>query len=86
MTRRNVFRGPGFSNLDAGLYKNIKFTERVSLQLRFEAYNLFNHANATVIYGFPDNEISNDSVPVCYSCTGTSADRRNIQIAGKIVF
>jgi hypothetical protein len=86
MTRRNAFRGPGFWNLDAGLYKNIKFTERVSLQLRFEAYNVFNHANASVIYGFPDNEISNGSVPVCYGCTGTSADRRNIQIAGKIIF
>jgi hypothetical protein len=86
MTRRNAFRGPGFWNLDAGLYKNFKFTERVSFQLRFETYNLFNHANASVIYGFPDNEISNGYIPVCYGCTGTSADRRNIQIAGKIIF
>jgi hypothetical protein len=86
MTKRNAFRGPGFWNLDAALYKNIKFTENVRLQLRLEAYNVLNHANAYVIYGFPDNEISNGHVPVCFGCTGTSADRRNIQIAGKIIF
>jgi hypothetical protein len=80
MTERNAFRGPGFWNLDGGLYKNFKFTERVSFQLRFEAYNVFNHANAQVIYGFPDNEISNGFIPVLYD------GRRNVQIAGKIIF
>ncbi|MBI3649791.1 MAG: TonB-dependent receptor [Acidobacteria bacterium] len=80
MTRRNAFRGPGAWNLDAGLYKNFKFTERVSLQMRFEAFNVFNHANAAVIYGFPDNEISNGFVPVFYD------GRRNVQLAGKIIF
>ena len=80
MTERNAFRGPGFWNLDAGLYKNFKFTERVGFQLRFEAYNVFNHANASVIYGFPDNEISNGFVPARFD------GRRNIQIAGKILF
>lgn len=80
MTRRNAFRGPGFWNLDSALYKNFKFTERVSFQFRFEAYNVFNHANASVVYGFPDNEISNGFVPALY--TG----HRNVQIAGKILF
>jgi outer membrane receptor protein involved in Fe transport len=86
MTRRNAFRGPGFWNFDAGLYKNFKLTERVNLQLRFETYNVFNHANAYVIYGFPDNEISNGFVPACFGCSGTPADRRNVQLAGKIIF
>ena len=80
MTKRNAFRGPGLWNLDSALYKNFKFTERVGLQLRFEAYNVLNHANAFVIYGFPDNEISNGYVPAFYS------GRRNVQIAGKILF
>jgi hypothetical protein len=30
--------------VDTGLYKNVRFTETVKLQLRFEVYNLFNHA------------------------------------------
>jgi hypothetical protein len=80
MSKRNAFRGPGFWNLDAGLYKNFKVTERVNLQLRFEAYNVFNHANAFVIYGFPDNEISNGFVPAFFD------GRRNVQLAGKIIF
>jgi hypothetical protein len=80
MTKRNAFRGPGFWNLDSAMFKNFKFTERVSFQFRFEAYNVLNHANAVVIYGFPDNEISNGFVPAMF--TG----RRNVQIAGKVLF
>jgi hypothetical protein len=86
MTARNAFRGPGFWNFDAGLYKNFKFNERVNLQLRFETFNVFNHANAYVIYGFPENEISNGAVPACYGCSGSTADRRNVQLAAKLIF
>jgi hypothetical protein len=42
---RNLVQGPNFWNLDAGLSKNIKMTERFNLQLRFEAFNVLNHAN-----------------------------------------
>jgi hypothetical protein len=80
MTARNAFRGPGLWNFDGGLYKNFKFNERVNLQLRLEAYNVFNHANAFVIYGFPENEISNGAVPAFYD------GRRQLQLAGKIIF
>jgi hypothetical protein len=83
MTKRNAFRGPGFWSMDGALFKNFKFTERVSFQFRFEAYNVFNHANAFVIYGFPDNELAfnpDGFVPAFFS------GRRNVQIAGKIIF
>jgi hypothetical protein len=42
---RNLVQGPGFWDLDAGVSKNIKLTERFNLQLRVEAFNIFNHAN-----------------------------------------
>jgi hypothetical protein len=42
---RNLVQGPGFWDLDAGLSKNVKMTERFNLQLRMEAFNVFNHAN-----------------------------------------
>jgi hypothetical protein len=42
---RNLVQGPNFWNLDAGLSKNIKMTERFNLQLRFEAFNVLNHPN-----------------------------------------
>ena len=42
---RNAFYGPGFSNLDLALIKNTKITERVNLQFRTDAFDLFNHPN-----------------------------------------
>ena len=42
---RNLFRGPWFNGLDGALLKNFKLTERVKMQLRFEALNLDNHPN-----------------------------------------
>ena len=42
---RNFFNGPWYYNVDAGLIKNIAFNERLRLQLRAEAFNLFNRTN-----------------------------------------
>ena len=42
---RNQFRGPHFRNFDLALSKTTKITERVAMQLRVEAFNVFNHPN-----------------------------------------
>jgi hypothetical protein len=42
---RNVLRAPGFNQADLALYKNFKVRERVTVQLRFESTNSFNHPN-----------------------------------------
>ncbi len=42
---RNSFRGPGFRQWDFNLVKTTKITERMSLQVRFEVFNLLNHPN-----------------------------------------
>jgi hypothetical protein len=42
---RNRFRGPGFANIDMGLHKSFRITERVNTQFRFEAFNVFNQVN-----------------------------------------
>ncbi|HWC18767.1 MAG TPA: TonB-dependent receptor, partial [Terriglobales bacterium] len=42
---RNMAQGPDFWNLDSGLMKNFKLTERFNLQFRAEAFNVLNHAN-----------------------------------------
>jgi hypothetical protein len=36
-------RGPALSNLDFALYRTFKFTERLSLNVRGEAFNAFNN-------------------------------------------
>ena len=35
--------GPGNTNVDFGVDKNFKITERIKAQFRFEFFNLFNH-------------------------------------------
>ncbi|MEO6213060.1 MAG: TonB-dependent receptor [Vicinamibacterales bacterium] len=39
---RNSIRGPGFTSSDLSLFKNIPFTSSQRLQLRLEAFNVFN--------------------------------------------
>jgi hypothetical protein len=39
---RNTIRGPGFASTDLSLFKNIAFGDTHRLQLRFEAFNVFN--------------------------------------------
>jgi carboxypeptidase family protein/TonB-dependent receptor-like protein len=42
---RNAFRGPNFRQWDFNLNKTTKITERMSLQVRLEIFNLLNHPN-----------------------------------------
>lgn len=78
MSKRNAFRGPGFWQVDAGIYKRIRFSERYSLQLRGEIFNVFNHANLFVDYASPD--VSSGDV------LATRQGRRNVQLAAKFIF
>jgi hypothetical protein len=53
---RNAVRMPSIFNNDLAFFKNIKMGEKHSFQLRWEIYNLFNHANfrdidAAMTYG-----------------------------------
>jgi hypothetical protein len=41
---RRMFYGPGMSNFDVALHKVTKFGESRTLELRFETFNTFNHA------------------------------------------
>jgi hypothetical protein len=45
------FRNASFVQTNVNLYKNTHITERLNFQLRFEFYNLFNHANFQSIQG-----------------------------------
>jgi hypothetical protein len=42
---RNSLRGPIFNQMNLGLFKNIKIGERVTFQMRMEAFNALNHPN-----------------------------------------
>jgi hypothetical protein len=51
---RDILRGPGSSNMDLALFKNLSFTEQVKGQLRVQAYNLTN----TPHFANPDSDLS----------------------------
>lgn len=42
---RNSLKGPHFRQFDFSLFKDTRLRENLNMQLRFEAYNLFNHPN-----------------------------------------
>ncbi len=42
---RNSLIGPNFRQFDFSIFKNTAITEKLKMELRFEAYNLLNHPN-----------------------------------------
>jgi hypothetical protein len=44
---KNAFYGPNYVNFDLSISKKMKFGERVGLETRFEAFNIFNHPQFT---------------------------------------
>jgi hypothetical protein len=78
---RNIIEGPGYANVDFSLYKNIPFTERMSAQLRFEFFNVFNRVN------FNNPGVSFDPSNLTAFGTITSTlQARQIQLAAKFYF
>ena len=76
---RNILNGPGRVNLDAGLFKNFKLTEKTRLQFRGEFFNLLNHAQ----FGFPNRFF--DTAPGG-SINSLVKPPRQVQLALKIIF
>lgn len=75
---RNTLRNPGWWNLDYSLFKNFAITERAKIQLRGEAFNVFNHPT----FSFGPN-VSLFSAPGIFSY---ARDPRILQVAAKIIF
>jgi hypothetical protein len=80
---RNSFVGPGFADVDLALIKNTKVTERMNVQLRADAFDLFNHPN----YGQPSGTIGSvGSIGSTRFPTGDSGSSRQLQLALKLQF
>ncbi len=83
---RNSFTGPGLTTLDVSLMKTTRLSERLSLQLRGEAFNILNHAN----FNTPNLIVfSSATAPPSGSAgviTSTSTSSRQLQIAAKLIW
>jgi hypothetical protein len=88
--RRNQYYNPGFSQVDLSVFKNMKITEKATLQLRVEMFNLFNRINLAPT-GFPTVA---DSSGAIFSTIGAyfaeqgigPGEPFNTQLAAKIIF
>ncbi len=84
---RNSIIGPGFANVDFSLIKRTKITERFTHEFRFEAFDLFNHANL----GQPNRvaQVGSTTFGIISSTrfpTGDSGSARQLQFAMKLLF
>jgi len=75
----NPILGPGFQNWDLATIKNIKFSDSISLQLRGEYFNAFNHENF-------QNVDSNFSDGASFGTVTAGHEPRRIQLATKLYF
>jgi len=81
---RNTFVGPSFVSWETSLFKNIKVTERVNLQLRAEAFNVLNHTNFQLPgAGGSTNMRTNSS---SFGQSGGTFNPRNMQFGLKVSF
>ena len=77
-SRRRFFHGPGLNNFNMALLKTTRIAESKELQLRFEAFNVFNHAQ----FINPSGEINSQTFGVVTS----ARDPRIMQIGVKFLF
>lgn len=79
MTKRDAFRGPGSWSLDIATNKRFFFGSHQAVQVRFEFYNLLNHANMFANTG-------NADVSSFDTITGFKDGNRKVQLGIKFEF
>jgi hypothetical protein len=86
---RNTLFGPGRVNFDMSLFKNFQITERFKLELRGEAFNIWNTPqfglpNASIVVGA--NQIGTTAGNNAGTITSTVGNPRQIQVGARFVF
>jgi hypothetical protein len=75
---RNILRGPGRTNMDLAFAKKTAVTERTSVELRAEFFNLFNHSE----FDDPNTNIGSGT----FGEVTSTAPARTIQFAVRFAF
>jgi hypothetical protein len=83
---RYIARGPGYYEIDTALQKKFRLTERLGLNFRAEAFNLFNHP----IFANPNGNVSSGGFGQITSILNTGAvgtgTPRRIEFAMRLDF
>jgi hypothetical protein len=83
--QRNAVTGPGYADLDLSGEKDTKITERLSFNLRADAFDILNHPN----FGQPSGNVQSATFGQISSTRFAVSDggsSRQLQISGKFVF
>ena len=79
--RRRFFYGPGQNNFDMSLQKEVTLPEAKLLQLRIEAFNIFNHAQF-----FGPAAVNGNISSAGFGQIINAMPPRQVQLAAKVVF
>ena len=78
---RRSFYGPGIENFDVALHKSVRLRESSSLELRLEAFNVFNHAQ---FYG--PAAVDGNIASASFGRVVSAAPPRQVQLAARFRF
>ncbi|HTR35525.1 MAG TPA: TonB-dependent receptor [Bryobacteraceae bacterium] len=86
-----ILLGPGQANFDASVLKTTRITEKTSLQLRFEFFNILNHPQFANLdpgsgTGGTVSQLPQPLVAGQGTITNTSVNPRIIQLGAKFIF
>jgi hypothetical protein len=76
---RNILDGPGYRNVDLGVFRDIRLGGPLLLQLRLETTNLFNFVNLNN----PDTSLN---APTTFGQIRSARDMRRVQLGGRLSF
>jgi hypothetical protein len=76
---RNILEGPGYRNVDLGIFRDFHLGGRAILQARVEATNLFNFVNLM-------NPDTNLNAPTTFGRIRSARDMRRVQLGGRFSF
>jgi hypothetical protein len=85
---RGAIDGPPTFRVDFTMTKKIRFNERFSMQLRGEAFNLFNHTNFTTLSlaASTPHTVNSFGVASGFGTVTATRDPRTIQLGIKFIF
>jgi len=75
---RNILVGPGYANMNLAVLKQVRLNARARLQLRLEAFNLFNRTN----FNLPDSFLGSPTFGQILS----AGSPRRVQLGAKVLF
>jgi hypothetical protein len=76
---RSIVDGPGYRNIDLGLFRDVRLVAKTVVQFRFEATNVLNIVNL-------QNPGTNLNAPATFAKIRSARDMRRIQLGARVSF